>query len=151
MTFLHFIYILGLVVWIGGIIFFSFFTAPAIFKTLEREQAGEVVGVIFPSFYKIGYACSLLTLTTLIASTGSVQDLRAVFLLVMAVCTIYAGQVVGPKARELKGQMKTEDDEVSVESMKVQFDKLHTLSVRLNGTVLILGIGVLWITAMNMS
>ena len=150
MTFLHFIYILGLVVWIGGIVFFSFFTAPAVFKTLEREQAGELVGVIFPRYYKIGYVCSLLTLTTLIASTGSFQDLRAIFLLIMAVCTFYAGQVVGPKARELKGRIKSESDASSAESMQSQFDKLHTLSVRLNGTVLILGIGVLWITAMHL-
>ena len=51
---LHFIYILSLVFWVGSIVFFSFLTAPVIFKLLDREKAGEVVGVIFPRYYFLG-------------------------------------------------------------------------------------------------
>ena len=52
-TLFNFIYLLSVVCWLGSIIFFSFIGAPGIFKTLEREKAGEVAGVIFP---KILYA-----------------------------------------------------------------------------------------------
>ena len=55
MNFIHFVYILSLVGWVGSIVFFSFFTAPVIFKLLDREKAGEVVGVIFPRYYFLGY------------------------------------------------------------------------------------------------
>ena len=41
MNFIHFVYILSLVSWVGSIIFFSFFTAPVIFKLLDREKAGK--------------------------------------------------------------------------------------------------------------
>jgi len=40
----RFLHLFSLVVWQGSIIFFSFFTAPAIFKSLPREEAGDVVG-----------------------------------------------------------------------------------------------------------
>ena len=49
-TFLNFIYLLSLVCWIGSIIFFSFFVAPVVFKNLEREIAGDLVGSIFPRY-----------------------------------------------------------------------------------------------------
>ena len=54
MNFIHFVYILSLVGWVGSIVFFSFFTAPVIFKLLDREKAGEVVAVIFPRYYFFG-------------------------------------------------------------------------------------------------
>ncbi|MZH42488.1 MAG: DUF4149 domain-containing protein, partial [Nitrospinae bacterium] len=61
---LNFIYLLSLVCWIGSIIFFSFFVAPVVFKTLEREKAGEIVGIIFPRYYMVGYVCGGLILLT---------------------------------------------------------------------------------------
>ena len=54
MNFIHFVYILSLVGWVGSIVFFSFFTAPVIFKLLDREKAGEVGGVNFPRYYFLG-------------------------------------------------------------------------------------------------
>ena len=58
----NFIYLLSLVCWLGSIIFFSFFVAPVVFKTLDREKAGEIVGIIFPRYYKLGYVCGALIL-----------------------------------------------------------------------------------------
>ena len=52
-TLINYIYLLSLVCWLGSVIFFSFVAAPGIFKTLEREKAGEVIGVIFPRYYFI--------------------------------------------------------------------------------------------------
>ena len=53
-TLIHFIHLLSLVMWMGSIIFFSFFAAPAVFRLLDRKQAGEVVGAIFPKYYGLG-------------------------------------------------------------------------------------------------
>ena len=58
----NFIYLLSLVCWLGSIIFFSFFVVPVVFKTLDREKAGEIVGIIFPRYYKLGYVCGALIL-----------------------------------------------------------------------------------------
>jgi len=151
MATIQFIYILSLAVWIGGIVFFSFFTAPAVFKTLDREKAGEVVGVIFPKYYALGYTCSVLSMAALLVAGGGFPRLHFILLAAMAGCTFYSGLIVGPRAKHLKEQIKSQDDPQQKDALKSQFDKTHTLSVRLNGTVLVLGLGVLWLTAAGMN
>ena len=69
-TIFNFIYLLSLVGWIGSIFFFSFFVAPAVFKTLDREKAGEMVGII--AAQSIGEPCTQMTLNTFhFAGVGS--------------------------------------------------------------------------------
>ena len=75
-------------------------------------------------------------------------DLRLPFLVVMTACTFYAGCVIHPQARALKQQMREQPDER--EALETRFRSLHGWSVRLNSTVLIFGLGLLWITAMNL-
>jgi uncharacterized membrane protein YwzB len=43
-------------------VFFSFYVAPTLFKLLAKEQAGSVVERVFPIYFGIGLAASLLTL-----------------------------------------------------------------------------------------
>jgi uncharacterized membrane protein len=104
-TLIHFIHLLSLVMWMGSIIFFSFFTAPAVFRLLDRQKAGEVVGAIFPKYYAIGYICSVLAAATLMLSPRGMEGPPLIFLTVMAACTFYAGLVINPQARVLKQQM----------------------------------------------
>ncbi len=146
-TLIHFLHLLSLVVWMGSIIFFSFFAAPAVFRVLERQQAGEVVGAIFPKYYAIGYVCSVLSAATLILNPPEVSAPPLVFIAVMAACTFYAGLVINPQARVLKQQMK--DQPENREAIEPQFRSLHGWSVRLNAAVLIFGLGLLWTTAMR--
>lgn len=149
-TFINFVYTLSLVIWIGSIIFFSFFAAPAVFKTLDKEKAGELVGVIFPKYYLVGYICGFLALLTLLLSVESAMDVRVLFLAVMLACTLFAGMVVGPKARALKAKIKSESEEEKKNSLKSKFDSLHSLSVKLNGSVLLMGLVLLWFTAVGL-
>ena len=74
-TLIHFIHLLSFVMWMGSIIFFTFFAAPAIFRLLDRKQAGEVVGAIFPKYYGIGYICSVLAAATLMLSPRGMEGL----------------------------------------------------------------------------
>ncbi len=145
------IYLLSLVVWIGSIVFFSFFAAPAIFKTLEREKAGEVVGVIFPRYYLIGYISGAIALTILLINSQSFTDAKIILIFIMLCCSAFAGQIVGPKARGLKPLIKNEENQDKLNELKSQFDRLHSLSVKLNGTVLILGLILLGYTSKGLS
>ncbi len=145
---IHFIHLLSLVMWIGSIIFFSFFAAPAVFRVLDRQQAGEVVGAIFPKYYAVGYTCSVLAAGTLILSPRGMEGPPLIFLAVMAACTFYAGMVINPRARALKLQMQEQPE--NREALEPQFRSLHGWSVRLNATVLIFGLGLLWTTAMRL-
>ena len=141
---IHFIYIFGLVCWIGSIIFFSFFAAPIIFKLLDREKAGEVVGVIFPRYYLLGYVCAALTLPSLLSSADNLLGVKQILLFVMTVGWLYAGLFVSPKARDLKAKIKFASSTEEHEPLEVKFKKMHSLAVKLNGAVLLAGLGLLW-------
>lgn len=147
-TLINFIYLLSLVCWIGSIIFFSFFVAPVVFKILEREKAGEVVGIIFPRYYMIGYVSGVLVLMALLLNRPA--GLKWCAWGVMMVGTAYAGLVVNPKAKTLKEQLK-DYPEAEKSTLEVRFKTLHSLSVKLNGAVLFAGLWLLWLSAAKIS
>ncbi|MZH46707.1 MAG: DUF4149 domain-containing protein [Nitrospinae bacterium] len=141
---LNFIYLLSLVCWIGSIIFFSFFVAPVVFKTLEREKAGEIVGIIFPRYYMVGYVCGGLILLTFLFNKP--EGLMWYAWGIMMAGSVCAGLGVNPKAKVLKEQIKdsSEDEKPALES---RFKTLHSLSVKLNAVVLFAGLWLLWLTS----
>ena len=118
------------------------------FRLLDRQKAGEVVGAIFPKYYGIGYICSVLAAATLMLSPRAMAGPPLIFLTVMTACTFYAGLVINPQARVLKQQMQEQPE--NREALEPQFQSLHGWSVRLNAAVLIFGLGLLWTTAMRL-
>ena len=144
---ISFIHLLSLVCWIGGIAFFSFFTAPAVFKTLDRPTAGKLIGVIFPRYYFLGYLCSTLLLITYLLGVEAVSAWKSGFILVIILGTFTAGMIVQPKARNLKIKMKSASSEEDRNAFEARFRRLHALSVQLNSTVLFAGLALLWLTA----
>jgi uncharacterized membrane protein len=74
----RFVLLLSVVVWVGGLIFFTFFVAPSIFKVLPRELAGELVSNIFPKYWALGYVAGLLSLASLLA-ISRVEELKSEF------------------------------------------------------------------------
>ena len=130
--------------------FFSFFTAPVIFKLLDREKAGEVVGVIFPKYYFLGYVCAVMTLLSLLVSTQELFGPKQILLFIMIVGWFYAGLVVSPKSRNLKALRHSATSAEEKELYEVKFKKVHSLAVKLNGTVLLAGLGLLWFSAIGL-
>ncbi|MBI3580920.1 MAG: DUF4149 domain-containing protein [Nitrospinae bacterium] len=134
-------HILALVVWLGGMIFFSFIAAPSIFSALGRDAAGTVVGAIFPKYFMVGYASSLALLGTLWAmwrtNLGAVRGP----LLILAACaalSIVSGAVVGAKARDVKTRMYAAAAGPEKEKLRADFHKIHLVSTVLNLVVLLL-------------
>lgn len=149
-----FIHLSSLSVWIGTMVFFSFFAAPAIFRVLPGETAGEVVGEIFPWYWRTGYVSGLLALVTLIFisyAEGAFPVLRLMVLSVMTGTGFYCGLVVGGEARSIKESLKTAERDQEKESLREAFKKVHRRSSRLNMTVLALGAVVLYLTARGLS
>src|SRR5207244_11150623 len=62
MTLTLFIYLLSIVCWLGGMVFFSLFTAPVIFSVLAQADAGKVVEGIFHRYYLLGYVAGAIGL-----------------------------------------------------------------------------------------
>ena len=148
---INFVHLLSLVCWLGAIIFFSFFIAPAVFKTLDRPTAGDLVGVIFPRYYFLGYLCSILLLTTYLLGAQAESAWKTGCILVIMFGTFAAGMVVQPKARNLKLKIKSSDSEKDRKTLETRFRRLHSLSVQLNSTVLLAGLALLWLTAEGLS
>ena len=140
----NFIYLLSLVCWLGAIIFFSFFVAPVVFKALDREKAGELVGIIFPRYYKLGYVCGALILFSfwMVGEVG----LKWCAWSIMIICSGIAGLVINPKAKKIKEQLKS-SSENEILSLETKFKTLHSLSVKLNALVLFSGFWLLGLTA----
>ncbi|HSE83880.1 MAG TPA: DUF4149 domain-containing protein [Thermodesulfobacteriota bacterium] len=152
---LRFIYILSLIFWIGSIFFFSLIAGPSIFKILPRETAGNLVTDIFPKYYLITYICGGVAIITSIlswiiaaTSSGTPYLLRIIILAVMLGLATYAGTVIRPQALEMRSEMRSlAEDSPRFQEVSKRFSGLHKRSVIVNGTVFLLGIAIVLITA----
>lgn len=150
---LYFFHLLSIVIWIGSIIFFSFVSAPAIFKALPRETAGDVVAQIFPKYYRTGAICgatALITLLVLSHETESHPTFRLIALGIMTLITFYSSLFVGPKVRQLKAELRQAKDGPEKAIKQAAFSRLHGLSMGLNMLVLAIGLLFLFMTALTL-
>jgi len=145
------LYLAALIVWVGEVVFFSFVVAPGVFRTFPPPavEAGRVLNEVFPTYYKIGYACGLVLLVTslLLLRTASARlwpGVGTVVVAAMLAATVYAGVVILPRATALRPQIH---DSAAPAGAKDEFDRLHRLAVTLNGGVLLGGIAISVITA----
>jgi uncharacterized membrane protein len=58
----HFLYTFGLAIWIGGALALGALTAPKLFGTLPREQAGAIFGPILRRFSRVRLAATVLVI-----------------------------------------------------------------------------------------
>ncbi|MGH7840018.1 MAG: DUF4149 domain-containing protein [Candidatus Binataceae bacterium] len=144
-----FIYLLCLVCWLGGMIFFTIFTAPAVFATLPTVDAGKVVSTIFPRYYLLGYVAGVIGV--ILASYFSLSRgprlwwaLSALALAIAFALTLYAGAVVRPRIETVRAVIA---DPHPDPARKAEFDQLHRLSVALNGGTMLLNLLALLSTA----
>ncbi|MFN8626491.1 MAG: DUF4149 domain-containing protein [Candidatus Binatia bacterium] len=143
------LYLMALIVWVGELVFFSLVGAPSLFRTFSPPEAGRAVGAIFPVYYRVGYACGVIMLIASLVFLGNAGvrlwwGVHTVLAAVMLAATLYAGLAVLPRAAALRPQIH---EGTAAAGAKTEFDRLHGLSVRLNGLVLLCGIGVTIIAA----
>ncbi len=154
MILVHALYLLALVTWIGGIIFFSFIGAPSIFKALPPEYAGKAVAAIFPKYYPMGSIAGFVLLFCLIYSgfkTGSWSVAKIGLLLLMLTFSIYTSLMIYPRARSLKEEIQMETSKTDVTVLQKEFNHTHRLSVINNGIVLLLGLILIILTARSLN
>ena len=139
------IYLAALGCWFGGIVFFSFFTAPAVFTVLPRPEAGQLISTIFPRYYMLGYVVGTISLVLAIYFTA-VRGPRiwwgatTVALAIALGITFYAGTAILPRADAIRTVNEAANPDPAI---KAEFDKLHRTSVILNGAVLLLNIAAI--------
>jgi uncharacterized membrane protein len=154
MSILRFLMLLSLVVWVGGIIFLSFVVAPSAFSIVpSRQMAGAVVGRTLSALHWMGIVSGLVFAATSMiyshASTGSAQPFAARHILIYAMIALTLVSQLGISAKlvDLRAQMVQVESVPQDDPRRVQFNRLHQWSTRLEGTVLLLGLAVLYLTA----
>jgi len=160
MSFIRFLMLLSLVVWIGGLIFFAFVMAPALFNPAilpTRQLAGNVVSRTLGTLHGMAICCGLVfAITSMIDShvtNGTAEAFAARHLLIylMIILTLVSMFGVAARMEDLKRQMVVIDNVPHDDPRRVEFNQLHAWSTRLEGTVLILGLALLFLTARRLS
>jgi len=147
---LRFVLFFSVAVWVGGQVFFTFLVTPAIFKALPREAAGDLVSVLFPKYWAVGYAAGLIAIAAILAISfreGFYPWARIALLVFMTALTFYSGLVVGPKAREVRLEIKSATDTARIEELKAKFRRDHMESYALNVAVMAAGVAFIFLMA----
>jgi hypothetical protein len=144
-----FVYLLAIVCWLGGMVFFTAIIAPVVFKLLPIADAGKLVAGLFPRYYILGYIAGTIGLALAIYFTVERQpklwwSLSAFALAVALGLTIYAGAIVRPQVDAIRTVVEDQNPDPA---RKAEFDRLHRLSVMLNGGVMLLNLAALMTTA----
>lgn len=154
MSFLRFLMLLSLVAWVGGIIFFSVL-APTAFHVLPtRLLAGTLVGNLLTKLHWIAivsgviYLISSLAYSRLTDGTAHVFAMRHVLICLMLALTLFSQFWITPRMITLRAQVANFDTAATLhDAARVQFDALHVWSTRVEVTVLLLGLAVVYMTA----
>jgi Domain of unknown function (DUF4149) len=154
MSLLRFLMLLSLVVWLGGITFFAFVLAPTVFSVLPtRELAGTVVNRTLPVLHWMGVVSGIVFLATSMSyaaiTTGSAQALapRHILVVLMLVLTLVSMFVVSSRMMALRAEMGVIDNVPLDDARRVEFNRLHHWSTRIEGAVYLVGLVVLYLTA----
>ena len=157
MRFLRYLYILALVIWLGGIVVAGAIVAPSVFGVLQewnpidgRVLAGRVFGEVLNRLHWLAYAMGsvmfvALTLHRLLGARPEKYGIRASILVLMLLVTAYSGFLVTPRVAALQGEVNgpiaaLPDDD----TRKVEFNSLHRLANILFGAAAVGGFVLLW-------
>jgi hypothetical protein len=158
LTFLRFLMLLSLVVWVGGIVFFGALMAPTLFSTLPtRHLAGAVVTRSLTALHWMGMVAGALFLASSLLHSyfvqGAVQALSArnVLIVLMLVITLLSQFGISPKMAALRADMGEIDGVEAGDPRRVDFNRLHEMSTRAEMIVLALGIGVIALVARKLN
>ena len=147
-NFLRFLQVFALGTWVGAIMYLSFVVAPGAFTTLgSRDQAGAFVGMALGRLHHFGIMAAAIYIVAGIILTKWPKVPLALYLVaVMMILTAISHYRITPRMADLRTQMVSVDGTPRDNPLRVEFDHLHQWSVRLEGSVLLLGIVALYLT-----
>jgi uncharacterized membrane protein len=154
MSFLRYLMLLSLVVWVGGLIFFAFVLAPTAFEVLPSTHlAGNVVGRTLAKLHWLAIVSGIVFLVTSMLysrlSEGAlhVSSVRDVLVAVMLALTLFSQFWIIPRMDALRAHI-TDFSSMPIDNpLRVHFDALHVWSTRVEGGVLLLGLVAAYLTA----
>ena len=153
-TVLRALRLFAMVAWVGGLIFFAFVVAPVAFHSLpSTHEAGIVVGGTLRVLHWIGLiGGAVFYVATAILWLRAEVSARVGFAIqltltgIMLAATAYSQFRILPamdRDRDLAGGVV--ETAPTENAGRVDFERLHILSERLEGAVLLCGLGVVFL------
>ena len=140
-------YDMVLALWVGGIAIFTFIVTPAIFRSFGKDQAGEIVGKLFPGYFTYTLVLTLLALFLfLLAARDTVLPayrLSLSLLLLSLAIALFVAFWVHPATVDVKKTIPSFEREAAESPARKRFSRLHALSASLNLLLLVDGIVLL--------
>jgi uncharacterized membrane protein len=148
--------LLSIVTWVGGLIFFAFILAPTAFSVLpSRHEAGTIVAATLHLLNLIGWLCGVL----FVVATGLLAALESAGLqsrkplrIAIAQILLIVGMMAATDYVQLKIVPAMERDRIaaggdidaapSTNPARLDFERLHPISEKVEGTALLLGLGI---------
>jgi Domain of unknown function (DUF4149) len=154
MSFLRFLMILSLMVWVGGLIFFPVVAQTAFTQLPSPHLAGLVVRRSLVILHWMGISSGILFLGSSMLynrmNGGALQVFAArhILLGLMLALTLISQFSIIPRMDALRTSVGGDITSVPASNPAwVQFNALHVWSTRLEGGVLLLGLIVAYLTA----
>ena len=158
MSFIRYLMLLSLVIWIGGLIFFAFVLAPTVFAVLPtRQLAGNVVNRSLGIMHWMAISCGVVFAVTSMIDSRIVNGVadpfaaRNLLIYAMIILTLVGMFGIASRMLVLRQQMGVIDDVPQDDARRVEFNRLHVWSTRIEGSVLVLGLALLFLTARRMT
>jgi hypothetical protein len=153
----RYVYVLGLVVWLGGMLLLGALVAPTTFQVLQaadptngRALAGELFGTLLTRFHPIAYGAGAallvaLVLMRLIGPKPPAFAVRALVVAAMLGIAVYSGQVVLTRVAAIQQQVGILPSKLPADDpRRLEFDALHALATRLMMINIIAALGLLY-------
>ncbi len=156
MSFLRFLMLLSLVVWLGGLMFLAFVEAPTVFSPgllPTRHMAGSIVGRSLDLLHSMAIVSGIVFLVSSMLysrmATGSAKPLAArhVLIVLMLLLTMISQFAISPKMHALRAEVGVIDNVPLDNPLRREFDRLHVWSEKFEEAILLLGLVALYTTA----
>jgi Domain of unknown function (DUF4149) len=153
MTFLRFLMLLALTVWLGALIFFPVVAQTAFTVLPSTHLAGLVVRGTLLTLHWMAFISGVVFLVSSLLynrvshGTARAVSLSHILILAMLALTAISQFQIIPKMDSLLAAAGEVSTLAADSPIRQQWDSLHNWSTRLEGTVLILGLIVLYATA----
>jgi uncharacterized membrane protein len=150
---LRFVQVFALGTWIGSIFYFSAAVAPGAFRVLpSQDLVGLLVEFSLRRLHTLGVIAALVFLfaSALLVVSRSIPTktllLPAAGVSIMLVLTVVSQHVVIRRMLNLRREMGSVAATALDNPLRVEFDRLHRVSVQLEGATLLIGFASLFLT-----
>lgn len=154
--FLRALRLLAMTVWVGGLVFFAFILAPLAFSSLpSNHEAGIVVGGTLHVLNAVGFVCGgvFLVATAVlwflkgVGGRGLLVSETVLVALMLAATAVVQFSIVPAMERDRIAAGGDVDAAPADNPARLDFDRLHPISEKVEGAALLLGLTTIVLVA----